>query len=240
MSSHTSNASSALSVIIHGNNTAAPAHRYEPGGYHPVVAGEVYNHRYRVIRKLGWGIYSTVWLVQDIQFVFDFGRISQVHFLSREQRLAAMKILIGDLSTASKRGGWDEPGILKVLQKTNPHSSGYGHICHLLESFIHQGPNGNHICLVLEAMRLSALDLYGALPGAMPLGLLKRMCKHVLPALQYLHEECGIIHTGKMFPFIRSCLFLQHSLQISRVITYLCLVFPLRKSGWLSNWTVPV
>jgi serine/threonine-protein kinase SRPK3 len=118
-----------------------------------------------------------------------------------------MKILIGDLSVPSKRGDWDEPGILKVLQKNNSHSPGYGHICHLHDSFIHQGPNGNHICLVLEAMGLSVLDLYGALPGAMPLELLERVCKHVLYALQYLHEECGIIHTGKMFQFIRSCLF---------------------------------
>lgn len=114
-----------------------------------------------------------------------------------------MKILIGDLSIPSKRGDWDEPGILKVLQKSDPHSSGYGHICHLHD----QGPNGNHICLVLEAMGLSVLDLYGALPSAVPLELLKRVWKHVLCALQYLHEECGIIHTGKMFQFIRSRLF---------------------------------
>jgi serine/threonine-protein kinase SRPK3 len=53
-------------------------------------------------------------------------------------------------------------------------------------------------------MSLNFLDLYGALPGAMPLELLKRVCKHVLHALQYLHEECGIIHTGEIFQFIRS------------------------------------
>ena len=108
-----------------------------------------------------------------------------------------MKILIGDLSIPNKRGDWDEPGILKVLQKSNSNSAGYGHICHLHDSFVHQGPYGNHICLVLEAMGLSVLDLYGALPGAMPLELLKRVCKHVLHALQCLHEECSIIHTGE-------------------------------------------
>lgn len=108
-----------------------------------------------------------------------------------------MKVLIGDSSIANKRGAWDELGILKVLQKSNPKSSGYGHICYLHDNFVHQGPNGNHTCLVLEAMGLSVLDLYGALPGAMPLEFLKRVCKHVLQALQYLHEECGIIHTGE-------------------------------------------
>ena len=36
------------------------------GGYHPVKVGELYNlGRYVVLRKLGWGHFSTVWLVQD-------------------------------------------------------------------------------------------------------------------------------------------------------------------------------
>lgn len=39
-----------------------------------------------------------------------------------------MKILTGDLSIPSKRGGWDEPRTLKVLQKSNLRSSGYGHM----------------------------------------------------------------------------------------------------------------
>ena len=38
---------------------------YRPGGYHPVYIGEVYNERYRVVHKLGWGYFSTVWLVWD-------------------------------------------------------------------------------------------------------------------------------------------------------------------------------
>lgn len=40
---------------------------YRPGGYHPVSIGETYDDRYRVLRKLGWGEYSTVWLARDIQ-----------------------------------------------------------------------------------------------------------------------------------------------------------------------------
>ena len=38
------------------------------GGYHPVRIGDVFaNGRYRVLRKLGWGHFSTVWLVLDTQ-----------------------------------------------------------------------------------------------------------------------------------------------------------------------------
>lgn len=38
------------------------------GGYHPVQVGEQYKHgRYKVLQKLGWGHFSTVWLVHDNQ-----------------------------------------------------------------------------------------------------------------------------------------------------------------------------
>ncbi len=39
---------------------------YKQDGYHPVQIGEVYNKRFKVIAKLGWGHFSTVWLVQDL------------------------------------------------------------------------------------------------------------------------------------------------------------------------------
>ena len=38
---------------------------YCKGGYHPVRIGDVYNGRYQVVRKLGWGHFSTVWLCLD-------------------------------------------------------------------------------------------------------------------------------------------------------------------------------
>lgn len=39
--------------------------QYRPGGLHPVYIGDVFNERYEVLRKIGWGRYSTVWLVKD-------------------------------------------------------------------------------------------------------------------------------------------------------------------------------
>ena len=36
------------------------------GGYHPVQIGDLLNGKYHVVRKLGWGHFSTVWLGWDI------------------------------------------------------------------------------------------------------------------------------------------------------------------------------
>src|SRR5690606_19414652 len=38
---------------------------YKVDGYHPVVLGEVFNEKYQIIQKLGWGHFSTVWLVNE-------------------------------------------------------------------------------------------------------------------------------------------------------------------------------
>lgn len=40
---------------------------YKYGGYHPVHIGDEFAGRYVVVRKLGWGHFSTVWLARDDQ-----------------------------------------------------------------------------------------------------------------------------------------------------------------------------
>lgn len=49
---------------------------YHPGGYHPVRYGDILKHRYRIIRKLGFGSFSTVWLALDQRFVGPFYNVS--------------------------------------------------------------------------------------------------------------------------------------------------------------------
>lgn len=47
-------------------------HHLLPGGYHPVQIGDIYNRKYCVIRKLGWGHFSTVWLCWDERCVLQW------------------------------------------------------------------------------------------------------------------------------------------------------------------------
>ena len=39
--------------------------RYKQKQYYPVKIGDRFNDRYRIITKLGYGAYSTVWLARD-------------------------------------------------------------------------------------------------------------------------------------------------------------------------------
>lgn len=104
-----------------------------------------------------------------------------------------MKVLVGALT--NDKSGWDEPGIMRDLRAKNPESPGYRHIVQLLDEFVIEGPNGKHITLVVEAMDVSVFDVYRRMRDPMPLPLVKRVAKHTLLALQYMHE-CNIIHTG--------------------------------------------
>ena len=48
---------------------AEPLHRYQTGGYHPICLGDILKDgRYRILHKLGWGGYSTVWAARDQRF----------------------------------------------------------------------------------------------------------------------------------------------------------------------------
>ena len=59
-----------------------PMTLYLPGGYHPIVVGDILGpsseRQYRIMHKLGWGAYSTVWLAQkrDSSQVFVSVKVS--------------------------------------------------------------------------------------------------------------------------------------------------------------------
>ena len=44
---------------------------YQPNGFHPVYIGDVFNDKYKVLNKIGYGVYSTVWLVENLKETYD-------------------------------------------------------------------------------------------------------------------------------------------------------------------------
>jgi len=58
-----------VSIVAATNDIEEGKSAIRPGGFHPVQIGDVYDNRYTVLLKLGFGLYSTVWLVQDQQYV---------------------------------------------------------------------------------------------------------------------------------------------------------------------------
>ena len=152
---------------------------YCKGGYHPVHVGETFKDgRYIVVRKLGWGHFSTVWLSRDT----ESGR----HVALKVVRSAAHYT-----ETAV-----DEIKLLQKIVQANPSHPGKKHVVSLLDSFNHKGPHGEHVCMVFEVLGENLLGLIKRWNHrGIPMPLVKQITKQVLLGLDYLHRECGIIHT---------------------------------------------
>uniref|UniRef100_A0A914CF05 non-specific serine/threonine protein kinase n=1 Tax=Acrobeloides nanus TaxID=290746 RepID=A0A914CF05_9BILA len=151
---------------------------YRKGGYHPVQIGDVYNDRYEVKRKLGWGHFSTVWSCWD--------RV--------DKRDVALKIV----KSASKYtdAALDEITLLKAVREGDLKDPFRQRVVHLLNDFYITGVHGKHVCLVFEILGCNLLKLIvGTQYNGLPLELVKKIMRQLLEGLCYLHEKCQIIHT---------------------------------------------
>ncbi|CAK4034129.1 kinase dsk1 [Lecanosticta acicola] len=152
---------------------------YCKGGYHPVQVGEQYKDgKYTIVRKLGWGHFSTVWLSKD--------NTTGKHVALKVVRSAAHYT-----ETAL-----DEIKLLNKVVEANKDHPGRRHVVSLLDSFNHKGPHGMHVCMVFEVLGENLLGLIKRWNHrGIPMPLVKQITKQVLLGLDYLHRECGIIHT---------------------------------------------
>jgi len=152
---------------------------YCKGGYHPVQVGEQYKDgKYTIVRKLGWGHFSTVWLSKD--------NVTGKHVALKVVRSAAHYT-----ETAL-----DEIKLLNKVVEANKNHPGRAHVVSLLDSFNHKGPHGMHVCMVFEVLGENLLGLIKRWNHrGIPMPLVKQITKQVLLGLDYLHRECGIIHT---------------------------------------------
>ncbi|RKP12820.1 SR protein kinase, partial [Piptocephalis cylindrospora] len=147
--------------------------------YHPVHVGDKFKEeRYTILRKLGWGHFSTVWLAKD-------------HMKNRHVALKVVKSASHYTETAL-----DEIKLLTKVVTANPDAPGRAHIVQLLDHFTHRGPHGSHVCMVFEVLGENLLSLIKRYRHrGIPEGLVRQITQQVLSGLHYLHTECGIIHT---------------------------------------------
>ena len=126
--------------LIYDDNE--PEEDYREGGYHPVEVGDIFEDRYEVLQKVGWGHFSTVWLCSDHKF----------------DTYVALKIQ----KSASNytQAALDEISILsKIAGCTHHLSSNDCFVVQLLSHFKHSGPNGEHVCMVLEILGVNLLEV---------------------------------------------------------------------------------
>ncbi|KAK7870230.1 hypothetical protein R5R35_003499 [Gryllus longicercus] len=150
---------------------------YGLGGYCHIRIGDILNDRYIIIRKLGWGHFSTVWLCYD----------------KKDKRYVAMKVVKS--ASHYRYAAQDE---VKMLQNVYGSSSSNQHhrIIQLLDSFEVPGDHGSHVCMVFDVHGVNLLKLLISNNyQGLPLRSVKSIIKQVLEGLDYLHTKCNIVHT---------------------------------------------
>ncbi len=163
--------------------------KYRPGGFHPVCLGDIFKDgRYKVHHKLGWGGYSTVWLALDQEYITARRKITCCVLLTDRRRGEWVTIKI---KTANSSKQSQELHNLLSLASMANGNLGSKYIVQLLDHFFHQGPNGNHQCLVFELLGPTV----DAVVGDINLGgdvleppTILRMSKQLLQAIQFMHE----------------------------------------------------
>jgi serine/threonine-protein kinase SRPK3 len=105
----------------------------------------------------------------------------------------AVKILTAH-ATQAQRQLANELGLLRRVQNLAEKSRNPGrdHVVNLIDSFEVSSSRGSHLCLVHQALgRFSMINSRG-----LPIPLVKILAKQLLLALDFLHRECNVVHTG--------------------------------------------
>ncbi|KAG8883022.1 oligosaccharyl transferase stt3 subunit [Tulasnella sp. 332] len=141
----------------------------------PVAVGDVLCERYTIVKKLGGGVFATVWLVYDQHL----------------KRHVSIKIP-HDITNAEH-----EIAVLKKLTSAEPNHPGFEHVLNLEESFDFPSPDGSmRKCIVTEVLGPSVVAFRTASDRVnLPVDIVKQITLQLLFALNYLHQYCDVIHT---------------------------------------------
>ncbi|KAE9386807.1 kinase-like protein [Gymnopus androsaceus JB14] len=150
--------------------------RYTLGGFHPVHLGDVFRSKnavYRVLHKLGWGSFATVWLAsRTLQ--------EEAKNPKHASYFVALKICAANA---------DSDHEINVHCRLPSDSL---HVANLLDSFSLHGPNGSHTVLIYDI-------LARVLSFKLSLDERRSLCHQLVLGVAFLHRN-GVIHGGESLP----------------------------------------
>lgn len=113
------------------------------------------------------------------------------------QKTKYVTIKITNCGDDERRAAEEELAISNKISTLSDHK-GIRYIRLVQDSFKIEGQLGPHLCLVFEPLREPIWRLGRHLGNiGVPPDVLKPFLKVFLEGLDFLHSECGIIHTGK-------------------------------------------
>ncbi|KAF2813565.1 kinase-like protein [Mytilinidion resinicola] len=160
--------------------------RYNQKHYYPVNIGDTFKDRYRIIAKLGFGAYSTVWLARD----------------EKSKEYTSLKVCIQDDTETSPI--LNEIKMLRRLADVAKQPLKPGHDDHAGQLFTRfardifeiQGPTGRHHCIAMKPQGNSVRTLQErSADGKLPKLLVRSIIHRLWFSINWLHAGCGVVHT---------------------------------------------
>ncbi|KAI2036432.1 hypothetical protein LOZ05_000670 [Ophidiomyces ophidiicola] len=149
---------------------------YKADRFYPVQLGEIFQERYQIIAKLGFGSSSTIWLARDL----------------RDHQYVSLKIYVN--SSLSHR---ELPFYAHVEDRVRNNSRKHRvNIRLIFDSFTIDGPCGTHITLVFEVAQMSLQAMKVVFqPDGFDERFVKGAIFELLKALDFLHTHGEAVHT---------------------------------------------
>lgn len=174
--------------------------RFAQKRYFPVQPGLTLKGRYRIISKLGFGAYSTVWLAKDERY--DCHRLPcrlDLNSSYRNTRYTTIKICVHDETPDSPVN--NEVQMLKYIDSCDRSGGGALYVRFPEEIFDVESEFGRHHCIAMQAQGCSLWKLQNLFPEAkMPVAVVMDAVQRILAGLTWLHATCDLVHSGRSRP----------------------------------------
>lgn len=154
---------------------------YEPGGYHLVLIDDLLQNRYRIVDKLGFGGYSTIWLARDEvdkRYVAVKIGISSPSLHRREPEI--LIALHGSTSSSQKPGASSDAASSAALPT-------------VLDAFDIRGPNGTHPCYTLTPAQGNLKE--ASFSRLFPIQVARALSANLATAVAAVHSH-DFVHGG--------------------------------------------
>jgi serine/threonine-protein kinase SRPK3 len=116
---------------------------------------------------------------------------------ARDKTYVAVKILTAHATACIVGGLSHEYDVFRRIESANRSHPGFPHCLALRHCFTAYSSVGGHICFVTDVLGSNLQSLRVAQPNqTFSLNVAKRIVKQILLGLDYLHRECGYVHTG--------------------------------------------
>ena len=127
-----------------------------------------------------------------LTYLYGFSDMTAPH-----KAYVAVKILSAHATGCIVGGLSAEFDVFRRIKSANPQHPGFPHCLTVQRCFIVLSSAGGHICFATDVLGPNMMALRSTQPNpTFPVSVAKRIIRQILLRVDYLHRECGYVHTG--------------------------------------------